>query len=268
MQVIVPMAGLGSRFAAADYALPKPMIPVSGRPMVQAAVESLPPYERLIFVCHPEHVSRFGIDRMLRDAFPHCRIVVARGSTSGQAASVRLAAAHLDLDDSVLVAACDNAHVFRHEEWQRRVAASRSAVIVWTYRRDPRVLARPQAHGWVEADAAHRAVRISVKAPVSDHPYDDHCISGTFWFRSGRTLCDGIDALIAADRRVNGEFYLDSVPALMMERGEQVEVFQVDKYIGWGTPEDLQDYERWEAYFRTARDQARRETRGEPSSDA
>jgi len=67
---------------------------------------------------------------------------------------------------------------------------------------------------------------------------------------------------------VNGEFYLDSVPALMMARGEQVEVFQVDKYIGWGTPEDLQDYERWEAYFRTARDEARHETRCEPSIDA
>jgi dTDP-glucose pyrophosphorylase len=253
MQVVVPMAGLGVRFADAGYRLPKPLVEVSGRPMIAAAVAGLPDYDRLIFVCHPQHVEKFAIDRILQDRFPDCRVVTAPGSTAGQAASVRLAAAHLDLEDSVLVAACDNTHLYSREQWRRRIAEPSCSAFIWTYRRDARVLLNPRAHGWVEADDDGRVAGVSVKTPISDRPFYDHCISGCFWFRTARGMLAGIDDLIAADRRVNGEFYLDSVPGLLQEQGKRVEVFEVEKYVGWGTPEDLHDFHRWEEYFRGGR---------------
>ena len=91
MQLVVPMAGLGQRFADVGYALPKPLIPVDGVPMIVRAVEDLPETERHVFVVHPHHVQQHGIDRILQDQFRNARIVVAPGLTRGQACTVRLA---------------------------------------------------------------------------------------------------------------------------------------------------------------------------------
>jgi NDP-sugar pyrophosphorylase family protein len=250
MQLVVPMAGLGQRFADAGYALPKPLVPVDGLPMVVRAALDLPPADRRVFIVHPDHVRQYQIDEVLARHLPGCQIVVAPGLTQGQACTVRLAADELDLDDSVLIAACDNSHVYDIEAFDRLTGETGIDCLIWTYRHDTRVLHKPQAHGWVETRAGSIDVqRVSCKKPISSNLLDDHVVSGCFWFRSARQLIDGIDELVASEERVNNEFYLDVVPNLLVRQGRRVAAFEVEKYIGWGTPEDLQDYQRWERYF-------------------
>ena len=252
MQLIVPMAGAGQRFANAGYALPKPLVSIGGLPMVVRAVRDLPRAERRVFVCHPRHVAEHRIDETLSGYFPGCKVVVAPGLTAGQACSVRLACEHLDPDRPVLVAACDNTHLYDPARLASLIADHCVDCLVWTYRRDPRVLVRPEWYGWVRIDGAQRVLEVSVKRPLSTRPLDDHVVSGCFWFRTTRLMLDGIDRLVAANTRVNGEFYMDSVPNLFLADGREVRVFEVDKHIGWGTPEDLEDYLRWQRHFGAA----------------
>jgi len=249
LQLVVPMAGLGQRFVDAGYRVPKPLVPVGGVPMVVRAARDLPAASRVVFVTHPDHVAAFGIDRTLLEYFPECRVVVAPGLTLGQACSVRLAVPELDPGEAVLVAACDNSHVYDPAAFAALTAIPGVECVIWTYRRDPRVLARPTAHGWVAADGAGRVERVSVKVPLSPTPMSDHAVSGTFWFRSAKLMADGIDDLVRRGEQVNGEFYLDAVPNGLIREGRDVRVFEVDKYVGWGTPHDLDDYERWATYF-------------------
>jgi NDP-sugar pyrophosphorylase family protein len=249
MQLVVPMAGAGRRFAEAGYHLPKPLIPVLGVPMVVRAVGNLPAASRRVFVCHADHVRDFAIDRTLPRYFPGCRVVVAPSLTEGQACSVRLAGQHLHHDRGVLVAACDNTHLFDEERFEALTADKSVDCLIWTYRHEPRVLVKPQAYGWVRADQRGEVSEVSVKHAVSANPIDDHVVSGCFWFRSAELLLESIDRLVAANSRVNNEFYLDSVPNLLIAQGRRVLAFEVDKYIGWGTPEDLQDYLRWRRHF-------------------
>lgn len=258
MQLIVPMAGLGQRFAAAGYLTPKPLIEVSGVPMVVRVVRDLPRAERVVFVVHGNHVREFGIDAELRRHLSSAKVVVSPGLTAGQACTVRLAADAIDLDDDVLVAACDATHVYdraRFEALRRNWACDAA---VWTYRGEPRVLATPTSFGWVkcreQVSQASEAIdpivqRVSCKQPISDQLLADRVASGFFWFRSGRVLMDAIDRLVASGERSNNEFYLDVVPNLLIAAGLNVRAFEVDKYIGWGTPEDLREYQQWEKYF-------------------
>ena len=250
MQIVVPMAGAGRRFQEAGYALPKPLIPVGGVPMVVRAVRDLPPASRIVFVCHPDHVAEHRIDAVLQDHFPRCRVVVTPGMTEGQACSVRLAAPELDPEEAVLVAACDNTHVYSAERFTALTADPDLGALIWTYRGDPRVLVRPQWYGWVRTRDDFEVAEVSVKVPVSADPLSDHVVSGTFWFRSAGLMQRGIDELVWANERVNNEFYLDSVPNVLLRRGRRVGVFEADKYIGWGTPDDLRSYCEWERYFR------------------
>jgi NDP-sugar pyrophosphorylase family protein len=249
------MAGLGSRFADAGYSLPKPMIPVDGVPMVLRALQDLPSATRVVFVVHREHVRKFAIDRLLRQAVKQCRIVVAPELTQGQACSVRLAAEELCPEQAVCVAACDNTHLYDANKLNELTSSSATDCLIWTYRGDTRVLTHPNAHGWVCAKA-DVVESVSVKKPISTQLLTDPVVSGTFWFRTAKSMLSGIDRLVASGERVNNEFYLDSVPNVLINDGASVRVFEVDKYIGWGTPADLQDYELWSRYVRSHHNRA------------
>jgi NDP-sugar pyrophosphorylase family protein len=250
MQLVVPMAGLGQRFADAGYALPKPLIPVDGVAMIERAVADLPPYQKAVFIVHGEHQRRYSIGEHLVRRLPGACVVTTPGLTEGQACTVRLAAAELDPEQSTLVAACDNTHLYDRRTFEYVSRNSPFDCLVWTYRRDPRVLARPTAYGWVRtADDGVQALEVSCKSPISESPLEDHAVSGCFWFRRAGDMIAAIDRMVAENRRVNGEFYLDVVPNLLIEAGRRVGVFEVEKYIGWGTPHELEDYQRWQRYF-------------------
>ena len=249
MQLVIPMAGMGRRFQDRGYTVPKPLIPVDGVPMIARVVRDLPRATRVVCVVHPEHVRSHGIDRLLRQLIPGCTVVQAPGLTAGQACSVRLAADLLDPADSVCVAACDNTHVYDADAF-RRLTADGPECVVWTYRHEPRVLVHPEWYGWVRVE--HGRVRsVSVKRPISETPLEDHVVSGTFWFRTARLMLEGIDRVVASGRRVNDEVYLDAVPDDLAGAGHDVRVFEVLKYIGWGTPADLDDYHLWSRYVRS-----------------
>lgn len=253
MQIVVPMAGAGRRFADAGYSVPKPLIPIDGVPMVVRAVRELPSPNRYVFVCHPEHLNQYPLRETLTDAFPNSVIVPTPGLTEGQACSVRLACPELDPDDSVLVMACDNTHVYDAARFTQQTQTLEIDCLIWTYRRDPRVLINPRWYGWVRLGDDVRVTGVSVKVPLSETPMNDQAITGCFWFRTARLMTEGIDRLIQANERVNGEFYLDSVPNGLIQAGHGVAAFEVEKYIGWGTPDDLEDYLRWRRHFVASR---------------
>lgn len=252
MNIIVPMAGLGSRYAEAGYTLPKPLIPVSGLPMVVRAVRDLPAADRVIFIVHQEHIDRHAIDETLRQHFPSCEVIVTPGLTEGQACTVRLAASALPQDTDVLVAACDCTHVYDANRFRQLREESDYEALIWTYRGDWRVASSPQSYGWVEvAEGSNQVTRISCKQPISATPLADHALSGFFWFRSAHGLFDAIDRLVESNERIRNEFYLDVVPNQLMMQGNPVGVFEVEKCIGWGTPQELAEYQVWEKYFNT-----------------
>lgn len=249
MQLVIPMAGLGKRFSDAGYTVPKPLIPVSGLPMVVRVVQNLPKAKRTVFIVHPEHAANYPLAQTLTHHVPGAVVVVAPGLTEGQACSVRLAADHLDPKDDILVAACDSTQVYDDSAFEKLRRDKKFDCLIWSYRGEPRVLVNPHWYGWVAADGV-RVTKISVKKPLSETPLNDHVVSGTFWFRSSKLMIDSIDELVRKNVRVNNEFYLDSVPTLLLEAGRGVAVFEMDKYIGWGTPDDFRDYLRWHAHFR------------------
>lgn len=251
LQIVVPMAGAGKRFSDAGYSLPKPLIPVSGQPMVVQAVQDLPPAGRIVFLCQVDHLREYPLEETLCGRFPQALIVPVEGLTEGQACTVRLAGPFLDPNEPVIVAACDNTHLYDPLKHAKLLEDESIEAAVWTYRGEPRVLVAPQMYGWVRTRLDSTDIlEVSVKRLISNHPLQDPVVSGTFTFRRAGVMLDAIDELVRLGERVNGEYYMDSIPNLIVRRGGRSVVFEVEKYIGWGTPADLLDYERWERYIK------------------
>lgn len=253
---LIPMAGEGKRFKDEGYPLPKPLIPVSGKPMILQAINGMPPSEKWIFLCRKEHLENHKIDKTIKKEIPNAQIMKVEKLTEGQACTCLLAKDVIDKKEPLFIGACDNGMVWDKKKWEKLISDKSIDAVVWTFTKQTNLLINPKAWGWVDvgdeiAGGSGKIIKkISVKVPISDNPYNDQAVIGSFWFRTGQMFIDLAEELVKRNMRVNNEFYVDSIPNLMIEKKMKVATFLVDKYIGWGTPNDLRTYEYWESYFK------------------
>ena len=243
------MAGAGQRFVDRGYTTPKPLLPIKGVPMVNRAANSLPRADKWIFAVRAEHIEQSGIDKVLFSQFSPCEIVAVESLTEGQACTCLLARDHLSSDDWLNIGACDNAMIWDQEKFDALQSNNKVDGIIWTFRRNPAVLQDPRMYGWVKTNDQEQALSVSVKIPISDDPMNDHAVIGAFSFRRATDFLRCADDMIAQNRRIKKEFYVDELMNVAIENGLQIHVFEVDYYVCWGTPQDLDTYTYWSGYF-------------------
>lgn len=253
--ILLPMAGLGQRFADAGYELPKPLVPVSGRPMVIQAMRDLPSAPIQKFVLRKDLAGAQAIERKLRASFVGTQIHMLDKVTEGQAITCLIGAEGLDPAAPVTIGACDNGILYdvgRLSAALERAATTegedRGQLLVWIIRGHADAIRRPEMFGWVECDAEGGVTGVRVKKAPAD-PAKDAMIIGTFSFSRLGDFVKATEALIARNGRVNGEYYVDSLVEDCLAMGVDVRLFEIDAYIGWGTPIDLQTFEYWQSCF-------------------
>jgi NDP-sugar pyrophosphorylase family protein len=245
---LIPLAGHGSRFAKAGYKNPKPLIPVSGKPMIIQAAESLPKSESHIFVTLQEHLDNYPLKEVLQTQYSNCKVVAINGVTEGQAITCSLGLEDVNEEASLLISATDNGVIMDHKKYQNLILGPNVDAIIYTFRGHQSSKNNPEMYGWVRVEGDN-AVGVSVKVPISETPFTDHAIVGTFYFRQTKIFKEALTNLIEKDVRVNGEFYVDSLMGELIDLGYKVKVFEVDEYIGWGTPNDYETFVYWQSFF-------------------
>jgi len=182
------------------------------------------------------------------------RVVGVAGVTEGQACSAKLGIEGLDPARPVLFAPCDAGYVYDPEAWRAVEETGDADLVVWAARRHLPAAWRPHMYGWLHARADAAIDAVAVKKQIDGlAPEAQSVVVGTFWFKDVRTFVREVDELVADDERVNGEFYIDTIARRMVEGKKSVRAFVVDKFIPWGTPEELKTFLYWNAVFRGGR---------------
>jgi len=266
MIVLIPMAGEGARFKEAGYPEPKPLIPIAGQPMILKALEALPKGDKYIFVCLKEHIENYAIDKIIKEKYPNSEFISIDAITEGQASTCLLAKNFINNEEELLIAACDNAMTWNSSQFDKLRADHTIDAIAWTFRNNATVKKNPTAYGWVKIDANGKIENISCKIPISNTPQNDHAIVGTFWFKKGSDFVQAAEQMIINNKRINNEFYVDTVFNEFDEFGLVAKIFEVNKYICFGTPNDLKTYEYWNNFFNSSLSahSRSRETRSPP----
>ena len=257
MNILIPMAGAGSRFVKEGYAKHKPVILVTNRrdgkkiPMVVAATKDLPganeSENKIIYVDRDFHKND-GVEDEIKNFFPVAKFITISNLTEGQASTCLLAKDDINNEEELLIAGCDNGIVFDEKKF---IDAKKSVdVLIFTFRNNEAVLENPNAYGWVDADDLGFVKAVSVKVPVSQNPIKDHAIVSAFWFKRGIDFVKAAEEMIAKNDRINGEFYADQVMKYCLQNSLKVKVFEVDKYLCWGTPLEYENYEKTINYWR------------------
>lgn len=254
MNVLTLMAGAGSRFAEAGYTTVKPFITVDGSFMVANAVNELPHGSNYLFISQQDFSKKYATEESkLLKLFDSASYIHTQGLTEGQACTALLAKDKLENELPLLIAACDHSTILDDQKFKDTIELQTDIdALIFTYRHNPAVRHNPKMYGWVSVDAEGQASNVSVKLPLSDAPMEDHAIIGAFWFRTANLFSTHAEKMIAENNRINNEFYIDQCMNYLIQSGCKVCVFEVDKYASWGTPNDLQTYKYWQAFFNQA----------------
>ena len=162
MNVLIPMAGAGSRFAAAGYTFPKPLIDVEGKPMIQAVVDNLNIDANFIYVVQKEHRAKFNLDTLLNLITPNCKIVEVDGMTEGAACTTLLAKEFINNDEPLLMANSDQFVEWDSNEFMYKMIEQKvdGGILSFTATHPKWSFAKVDEYGYV--------TEVAEKNPISD----------------------------------------------------------------------------------------------------
>lgn len=227
VNLVVPMAGEGSRFKKAGYKLPKPLIDVNGEEMMFRAIESIRPKRhlyRFIFIVQSLHCSLYNIDEKLRYRYPGCLIVKIQLSTNGSAISV-LSASHLIYDGPVILSVCDAIQMIDIDDFIDKAEGKTGLMATFE---DPEMTGK-WCYTHLEAEGYQQ---IKEKSAISTHAN-----TGVWYFEKGLDLIKGITNVISNGDKINDEYYV----TMAYNYIEGVDVYPAG-FIPLGVPDELEDY--------------------------
>ena len=231
------MAGRGSRFANEGYTLPKPLIPVHGKPMIQCVVENLAPMceHRFIFVCQSQHVKAYHLNELLNDIAPNCEIIETDGVTEGAACSVMLAKDLIDNDDQLMIANSDQWIDIDIDDYIEYMNGNNLAGLIMTMKADD------PKWSFVGFDLNGRVNKVIEKEVISNE-----ATVGIYNFRKGSDFCYAVREMINQELRVNGEYYVAPAYNILLEKGANIDIFNIGEeskgMYGLGIPSDLESF--------------------------
>lgn len=223
--MIIPAAGLGKRFADAGYENPKPFIDVDGIPMVELVVRNL---RSLIGECRVVVVFREEMRGFTLDRVDNCTVTYVPELTQGAANTVLHALQNVNDDEEVVIANSDQIVDFDPAAFESATRLNDGVIVTF--------IAADKNPKWSYAavDTSGAVTEVAEKRPISDV-----ATVGVYHYKTARMLKEAINAMIAADDRTNGEYYLcpayNHVPA-----GTRVVTVETTAMHGLGTPEDLE----------------------------
>jgi HAD superfamily hydrolase (TIGR01509 family) len=231
MNVLIPMAGAGSRFQKAGYTFPKPLIEVNGKPMIQLVVENLNIDARHIFVVQKEHYDKYNLKHLLRLISPDCEIVQVDGMTEGAACTTLLAKEFINNDEPLIFANSDQFLDWDSNEFMYSMEADEidGGMLTFTATHPKWSFAKLNEDGLV--------TKVAEKKPISDI-----ATAGIYYWKHGKDYVKYAEDMIEKNIRFNNEFYVCPVFNQAIEDGKKIKTFHFDGMWGIGTPEDLRTF--------------------------
>ena len=231
LNVLIPMAGAGSRFEQAGYTFPKPLIDVKNKPMIQVVVENLNIKANYIYIVQKSHREKYNLDTLLNLITPGCRIVEVDGLTEGAACTALLAKEFIDNDQPLFFANSDQFVEWDSNEFMYKMNETEADGGIVTFE------ATHPKWSFAKIDENGLVTEVAEKNPISNI-----ATVGYYYWKHGSDFVKYAEQMIDKDVRVNNEFYVCPVFNEAVGDGKQIRTFNISKMWGLGTPEDLKYY--------------------------
>lgn len=236
LNIVIPMAGRGSRFADAGYTMPKPLIDVYGHPMIEYVTQNIKPNceHRFIYICQEEHLNKYGLADELNRMAPGCEIVTIDHITDGAACTVLLAEKYINNDDALMIANSDQYVDTDINEYLAQLE-DKDGLIMTMPADDPK-------WSFIKYDNNGNVTIVKEKEVISNE-----ATVGIYNYKHGNYFVKYAHQMIDKNIRVNNEFYVAPAYNEMIEDGLKIGYCNVGKKMfGLGIPDDLNYFMRQE----------------------
>jgi HAD superfamily hydrolase (TIGR01509 family) len=231
LNVLIPMAGAGSRFEKAGYTFPKPLIEVNKKPMIQVVVENLNIDANYIFIVQKSHREKYNLDTLLNLITPNAKIIEVEGVTEGAACTALMAKEFIDNDLPLFFANSDQYVEWDSNEFMYKMNETQcdGGIVTFNATHPKWSFAKVNDEGFV--------TEVAEKNPISDI-----ATVGFYFWKHGSDFVKYAEQMIDQDVRVNNEFYVCPVFNQAIKDGKNIRTYNAKEMWGIGTPEDLDFY--------------------------
>ena len=232
LNIVVPMAGRGSRFVKEGYQMPKPLIDIYGHPMIEYVTRNIRPLceHRFIYICQEEHLEKYGLEGELRRIAPGCVIIPINYITEGAACTVLLAEKYIDNTDPLMIANSDQ-YVDMNIDVYLQALGDYDGLIMTMPADDPK-------WSFIKYNSQGLVTLVREKEVISDQ-----ATVGIYNYSHGCDFVRYADQMINRNIRVNNEFYVAPVYNEMIEAGKRIIYNDIGVAMhGLGVPQDLKAF--------------------------
>ena len=236
INIVIPMAGQGSRFAKAGYEKPKPFIDVNGQPMIVRVLENLTyPDARYILIARKEHMDKEAeLVTQIEKEFNAIFIPIDK-LTEGTACTVLYARKYINNEEPLLIANSDqivymNIADFIDDCTNRNLDGSILTFI--DEHKDPK-------WSFAKLDENNLVTEVKEKVVISEF-----ATVGIYLYSKGKDFVNASIDMIIENDRVNNEFYTCPTYNYAIKDGSKIGIYNIEfeQMHGIGTPEDLNLY--------------------------
>ena len=231
LNVLIPMAGAGSRFEQAGYTFPKPLIEVRNKPMIQVVVDNLNIKANYIYIVQKQHREKYNLDTLLNLLTPGCKVVEVDGLTEGAACTALLAKEFIDNDSPLFFANSDQFVEWDSNEFMYKMNETNADGGIVTFE------ATHPKWSFAKVNENGLVTEVAEKNPISNI-----ATVGYYYWKHGSDFVKYAEQMINKNIRVNNEFYVCPVFNEAIRDAKEIRTFNVDGMWGLGTPEDLKYY--------------------------
>lgn len=229
LNILIPMAGRGSRFKTSGYTVPKPLIPIEDKPMIQHAVDTLGVKGNYIFICQKEH----DLADQLKELYKGCDVIEIDYTTEGAACTALLAKQYINNDSPLIITNCDQIMWWDDKSFSTFVENYPYDGFVVTYTSDT------PKNSYIKLDREGFGTELAEKQVISSIS-----LNGIHYWKYGRDFVNSAEDVINRDIRFNNEFYIAPTYNSLIEKGRKIGVYHIpnEQHNAVGTPEDLIKY--------------------------
>ena len=231
LNILIPMAGEGSRFTKAGYTFPKPLIEINQKPMIQTVIENLSIDANFIFLVREEHEKKYNISSLLNVMSPDCKVIFVKELTEGAACTTLLAEKFIDNSGPLILANSD-----QYIEWN----SSKSMYKFMSKKIDAAILTFESIHpkwSYAKTNSDGLVTEVAEKKVISKE-----ATVGIYFWKKGSDYVKYAKQMIKKNIRVNNEFYVCPVFNEAIKDNKKIVTEKVEKMWGLGTPEDLRTF--------------------------
>ncbi|MGV7234729.1 MAG: glycosyltransferase family 2 protein [Nitrosomonadaceae bacterium] len=234
INILIPMAGAGSRFSQAGYDKPKPLIDVGGVPMIQRVVENIGIPGKYIFLVRSEHIQDYPtLVPTLKSLAESVEIVEVAELTEGAACTALLARDLINNSTPLLTANSDQIQDWFPRDFLDFTQNVKQDGVIVTFHSDS------ENNSYAKLDNNGNVLETKEKVVISRV-----ATTGVYYWHRGKDFVDAADSMIEKNIRSRDEFYMCPVYNENIEMGQVIKVFHIDCHWPIGTPEELTIYKK------------------------